>query len=173
MKTFLKWAAIAMLALVLLCTLAYFLVGPVQYETRFEVDKPVAVTWSVLMDEERASEWLGGLQSIETIEGEPKTVGSRHRLTFVENETEFVMEETVTAIVPEKEFSFLMTHEVMEADMRILLEGLGERTVVVTENEVRGKGLLKLVMPLMKAGMVSRQEQGYAVLKALIEAEEG
>lgn len=172
MKAFFKWASLALLAVVLLYTLLVFVVGPVTYETRFEVDRPLADVWAVFHDETRLKDWLPGLQSIETVEGEPMTVGSRYRLTFVEEGSEVVMYETVTSVVPEREFAFLLTHEIVDSDITVSFEDLDGRTAVVTRNEVRGKGVLKPLMPLLKASMIERQQQGYDALKALIEADE-
>jgi hypothetical protein len=50
---------------------------------------------------------------------------------------------------------------------------VGSRSAIATTNSVRGRGLFKPIMPLMKSSMVDRSMRGYERLKAMIEAEPG
>ncbi len=174
MKTFgriVRWTAIAMVVVVAIYFVLTIAMPPTRYETRFEVDRPVDIAWGVFMDETRTVEWLPGLRSIETIRGEPGTVGSVHRMIFEEDGHRIEMEEEVVSVVKNREFAFRLTHEIMEADLVVRFEDLGERTRIVTTNEVRGRGLVRPLIPLMKSNMTQRQQEGYARLKAIIESE--
>ena len=74
------------------------------------------------MDESRMGEWLEGYKSMELIEGEPLTVGSKHKLVFEEDGQEMTFTETVTAIEPLKEFSFDFDHDMMSSSIQMTLE---------------------------------------------------
>ncbi len=167
-----KWAGIVVGVLALLFGLAVLFTPPVEYETRVVVDRPVDVAWRVFADEDRTSEWLEGLKSIETISGQPQKAGSRFRLTFEEDGQEIVMEEEVLVWKDEEEFSFRLMHPMMNSDNTIRFTALGDdRTEIVSKTEVRGHPLFKPLLPLMKGAFVERNEQTYGRLKAIIEAE--
>ncbi|MXY44262.1 MAG: hypothetical protein F4Y50_09505 [Dehalococcoidia bacterium] len=143
-----------------------------KFSVSLEVDKPIQHCWDILMDESRMAEWAIGFQSIETIEGEPMTVGSKHRLVFEERGKELVFIETVKVIDPPREFTFDLDHEVMNSTVSMTIESVGaERTLLSSHTEGRPtKLLLKIIMPFMVPQMKRRQFQQLENLKAIMEA---
>ena len=143
-----------------------------KFSVSLEVDKPIQHCWDILMDESRMAEWAIGFQSIETIEGEPMTVGSKHRLVFEERGKELVFIETVKVIDPPREFTFDLDHEVMNSTVSMTIESVGaERTLLSSHTEGRPtKLLLKILMPFMVPQMKRRQFQQLENLKAIMEA---
>ena len=71
-----------------------------KYRVSVEVNKPIEEAWEVLMDESKMGEWLEGYKGMELLEGEPLTVGSKHKMIFEEDGQELTFTETVTAISP-------------------------------------------------------------------------
>ena len=143
-----------------------------KFSVSLEVDKPIQHCWDILMDESRMAEWAIGFQSIETIEGEPMTVGSKHRMVFEERGKELVFIETVRVIDPPREFTFDLDHEVMNSTVSMTFESVGaERTRLVSYTEGRPtKLLLRIMMPFMVPQMKKRQFQQLENLKAIMEA---
>ena len=143
-----------------------------KFSVSLEVDKPIQHCWDILMDESRMAEWAIGFQSIETIEGEPMTVGSKHKMVFEERGKELVFIETVKVIDPPGEFTFDLDHEVMNSTVSMTLESVGaERTLLSNHTDGRPtKLLLKIMMPFMVPQMKKRQFQQLENLKAIMEA---
>ena len=143
-----------------------------KFSVSLEVDKPIQHCWDILMDESRMAEWAIGFQSIEIIEGEPMTVGSKHRMVFEERGKELVFIETVRVIDPPREFTFDLDHEVMNSTVSMTLESVGaERTRLVSYTDGSPtKLLLKIMMPFMVPQMKKRQFQQLENLKAIMEA---
>lgn len=143
-----------------------------KFSVSLEVDKPIQHCWDILMDESRMAEWAIGFKSVETIEGEPMTVGSKHRMVFEERGKEIVFIETVRVIDPPREFTFDLDHEVMNSTVSMALESIGaERTRLVSHTDGRPpKLLLKILMPFMVPQMKKRQFQQLENLKAIMEA---
>ncbi len=143
-----------------------------KYTVRVEVDRPIEEAWEVLMDESRMGEWLEGYKSTELIEGEPLTVGSKHKLVFEENGQEMTFTETVTAIEPLKEFSFDFDHDMMSSSIQMTLESVGPAsTRIMNRTHFKATGFfINLFMYFMTPRMKGRQRRSFARLKALIEA---
>ena len=143
-----------------------------KFSVSIEVDKPIQHCWDIFMDESRMAEWAIGFKSVETIEGERMTVGSKHRFVFEERGKEVVFIETVRVIDPPREFSFDFDHEVMNSTVSMTFESVGaERTRLSNYTEGRPpKLLLKIMMPFMVPQMKKRQFQQLENLKAMMEA---
>ena len=143
-----------------------------KFSVSLEVDKPIQHCWDILMDESRMAEWAIGFQSIETIEGEPMTVGSKHRMVFEERGKELVFIETVKVIDPPREFTFDLDHEVMNSTVSMTCESVGaERTLLSSHTDGHPtKLLLKIMMPYKVPQMKKRQFQQLENLKAIMEA---
>ena len=143
-----------------------------KYSVRVDIDRPVEEAWEVLMDESRMGEWLEGYKSMELIEGEPLTVGSKHKLVFEENGQEMSFTETVTAINPPTEFSFDFDHDMMSSSIQMTLESTGPASTRITNRtKFSANGFfINLLMFFMTPRMKGRQRRSYARLKALIEA---
>ena len=142
-----------------------------KYSVSVEVDVPIEEVWEVYMDESRMDEWLTGFRSMETIEGEPLTVGSKHRLVFEERGKEVVLVETVRVIDPPREFAFDLEHELMNSTMSVTLESIGDdKTRLISQTATSSPKLLwKIIMPFMTPQMRKRHRGDLERLKAMIE----
>ena len=143
-----------------------------KYSVRIDIDRPIEEAWEVLMDESRMGEWLEGYKSMELIEGEPLTVGSKHRMIFEENGQELTFTETVTAIDPLKEFSFDFEHDMMSSSIQMILESTGPASTRITNyTKFSANGFfVNILMFFMTPRMKGRQRGSFARLKALIES---
>ena len=143
-----------------------------KFSVSVEVDRPIQHCWDIFMDESRMDEWAIGFKSVETIEGEPMTVGSKHRMVFEERGKEIVFIETVRVIDPPREFTYDLDHEVMNSTVSMTFESVGaESTRLSCYTDGRPpKLLLKIMMPFMVPQMKKRQFQQLENLKAIMEA---
>ena len=143
-----------------------------KYSVRIDIDRPIEEAWEVLMDESRMGEWLEGYKSMELIEGEPLTVGSKHKMIFEDRGKELVLIETVSAIDPPHEFAIDLDHELMNSSMSTTLERIGpDRTRLVSTTETRSPKLLwKIILPFMTPQIRKRSRGDLEKLKALIES---
>ena len=142
------------------------------YSVRVDIDRPIEEAWEVLMDESKMGEWLEGYKGMELLEGEPLTVGSKHKMIFEENGQELTFIETVTAIEPLKEFSFDFDHDMMSSSIQMTLASVGPSSTRITNRtKFAANGFfINLLMFFMTPRMKSRQRRSFARLKALIEA---
>ncbi len=143
-----------------------------KYRVSVEVDRPIEDAWKVVMDESKMGEWLEGYKGMELLEGEPLTVGSKHKMIFEEDGQEMTFTETVTAIKPPTEFSFDFDHDMMSSSIQMTLESVGSASTRITNRtKFTANGFfVDLFMLLMTPRMKSRQRRSFARLKALIEA---
>ena len=141
-----------------------------KYSVSVEVERPIEVAWDVLMDDSKMSEWLEGYKSMELLEGEPLTVGSKHKMIFEEDGKELSFTETVTAINPPTEFSF--DFDIMRSNIQITLESVGPTSTRITNRtNVMVDGFIpNIFMFFMKPKMKNRHSRGFARLKSLIKA---
>ena len=143
-----------------------------KYSVRIDIDRPIEEAWEVLMDESRMGEWLEGYKSMELIEGEPLTVGSKHRMIFEEDGQEMSFTETVTAINPPTEFSFDFDHDMMSSSIQMTFESVGSASTRITNRtHFKANGFfINLFMYFMTPRMKGRQRRSFARLKAMIES---
>ena len=142
------------------------------FSVSVEVDRPIQHCWDIFMDESRMDEWAIGFKSVETIEGEPMTVGSKHRMVFEERGKEIVFIETVRVVDPPREFTYDLDHEVMNSTVSMTFESVGaESTRLSCYTDGRPPTLLlKIMMPFMVPQMKKRQFQQIENLKAIMGA---
>ena len=143
-----------------------------KYSVSVEVNKPIEEAWGVLVDDSKMGEWLQGYKSTETLEGEPLTVGSRHRVVFDEGGMEVVFIETVRVVDAPTEFSFDLEHEMMGSSILFTLESIGEnRTEISCLTTVNPSDMVsEEQLEAMKPDMKDRQMRNFENLKAVIES---
>ncbi|MGH1364525.1 MAG: SRPBCC family protein [Calditrichia bacterium] len=148
--------------------------SPFTVETRVTVDRSVEQAWGVFAAEDKLTEWITGLEKIEFVDGaETEAVGNTYRLYFNEDGRETIVEEKVTAYVPNERMAFTIDHEMMYNETDIRFNSLGDQQCeVISVSKTEGKGMfMKGLMALSKSSIVERQQADYDKLKALIEAE--
>ncbi len=167
----LKRTGIFFAILVLVYLVLMFVIPPSSFQVQVTVNRPPAVAWKVFNDETRMGEWLIGFQSMDLIAGEKGAVGSRYRMVFIDEGETIEMEEEMLTVVPEKEFSFVLRNDFIEAEVMIRLEAADAGTLITSDNKVTGVGLIAPLMPLLVGSMQERQIEQYQLLKGIIEAE--
>ncbi|MAW60208.1 MAG: hypothetical protein CMJ94_05160 [Planctomycetes bacterium] len=142
---------------------------PIEIEVR--IDRPVAQVWTMFTDVELMPQWCKGFVSLETIEGEPETVGSKHRLLFQEGKRQIEMIETVTAFDPHERFAFEAATKGMSNTCEMRFSAEGDATVIRSTNcFYAGSFLFKLMMPMMRGAISKRITEDLERLKALVES---
>ena len=135
------------------------------------IDASVEKVWKNFMDTGRSTQWLTGLESIETLEGKPEEVGSKHQLTFNENGRRQTFIETVTSVDPLKHYAFTLDHQGMGSKVIVYLQEKGSSTILTQQVDFYGKKLMwKLLLPFLKGQMRKRQETDLHQLKDFIES---
>lgn len=143
-----------------------------QYTVSVEVQADIERAWDVFMDESKMDQWLTGFKSMEIVEGDPLTVGSKHKMFFEDRGREVILVETVQSIRPPREFVFDLDHELMNSTVRMTLEEPRRGVTIISSHTsvAPTKILWKILMFFMVPSMRKRQRQNFQNLKALIES---
>lgn len=163
--------------ILLIIIIAFFLIGVISPQTTYEnsitIQKPVDVVWDVFTDEEKMGEWLVGMQSIETLEGEAMTEGSRYRLVFVMEGEQMDITEQVTQVKENELFAFTLESEPLTSDVEIHFTPVdSNRTEVKAITTSEGKGMLwKPIITLSSSVMQQQSQKSYVKLKELVESQ--
>ena len=163
MKSFFKYLGLILILLVLFF-FAMGLVKPtVEYGHTITVDKPVAEAWAVHQDVTKYNQWLKGFQSIELIEGEQNTIGSKYRVTVIPQEgaDKFVMTETIKSIKPNDHITLDFDSDFMDFNQSTRFSSNGNQTTITTESKTTGKTFIqRCLFSTMEtlAGMFKAQE---------------
>ena len=146
--------------------------GDLENETRFVIDRPKDHVWKKFEDESKMSEWLKGFKSIETIEGKPRTVGSKHRVTFEQDGQVIEMIETMTAYEEGRRFALTLENEVMYSEVDVSLVDKGLSTEVVQKEKFRGQNLFwHSLFYWLKSSFVEQSKENMANFKKYAEKE--
>lgn len=150
---------------------AFGLLNPsINYEVKVEINKPRDVVWNYFQDESKMGEWLKGFQKIETLSGNKNEVGSKYRLTFVDEGHEIVMTETVKEFRAPERFAMKLEHEMMTSDLEITLTESDGKTTLVQKDVAVGSNILwRIMFAAMKSTFVESAQQNLDRLKANVE----
>lgn len=163
-----------LLALVLILVMLFFAMGfikpSVEYDCEVRIEKPAMEVWAVMSDESKMSEWIKGYKSSELISGTPNTIGAVTKVNIEENGTEMSMEETITALVPNKRMAMDFTMDFMNMDYDLRLEDNGSYTIVKTKSKTVGNGMVaKSMISFMPSAMEAQEVENLNNLKRLVE----
>ncbi|NNE99316.1 MAG: SRPBCC family protein [Pyrinomonadaceae bacterium] len=145
-KKFLLFLLVLILAAVVIFFAPAFLKPKLNYENTVSINKPPAEVWEKMMESENMGKWLKGFKSIETLSGEPGTVGSKYKIVIEEDGNRFEAIETVTEVVEDKRFAFTLDGEVLTNDVVVSLADKGLTTEYTQAETVEGKGFLMRAM---------------------------
>jgi uncharacterized protein YndB with AHSA1/START domain len=167
-----RWVAVAVGVLVV----AFLCIGVVKPSVSVSlstlVNRSPEVVWKVFTDASRAKEWMTGLMSMETVSGTRMTVGSRHKLVFLENDRRVEMEETLTAIEPGKLYAFDFSLKEATGSTTVRLTPKDGATQLTFEGDFRGRSMLwRSLMVILQSMVDKRQSEDMEKLKTLAEAE--
>ena len=140
--------------------------------TETTVNKPVEETFAAFINEDLMKDWLTGYVSSEPIVISPLVVGSKYKMTFIENGEEMVMMEEITGFELNQRFEFRLDSDFFTGENTVTFQAKGDKTVVKTNSISKGKNLFfKSLLPFMKSSMEERQAHDYGKLKEIIEAQ--
>lgn len=127
--------------------------------------------WQVFTDDSKMDQWITGFKKSKTISGEPLQVGSKHEMTFLERGKEMTFLETVTQVVPAKEYSFNLSHDIMSSKNKVTLTGQNDVTKLVQVVDFKALTFgFKLMTFFMKGAMRKRNQSDLERLKQLVES---
>lgn len=162
------------LGIIALLVLVFILIGAfsseVAYDSEITVDKPLAESWAVSQDEEKAADWLEGLQKMEHVSGTPGTVGAVSDVYFVDQGQEMVIRETITEIVPNESISMIFTSDFMDMNYTLRMAEVDGKTKISSSTTAVGNGMFsKSLMALMSGTFSTQEETNLTNLKRIIE----
>lgn len=134
-----------------------------KYTVEVEIDLPVGRVVELFDDPDNMKHWMEGLQSFETIEGEPGQPGAKSRLKFKTGKRELEMIETI--LVRDLPGEFTGTYEakgVYNLATNRFISVSDEKTKYIAEQEFRFKGFMKLIGFLMP-GAFKKQTKKYMI----------
>lgn len=161
--------------ILLVIILAFFLIGVVKpttsYQNTVTINRPAEVVWQVFTDAEKMDRWLAGMQSIDTLEGEPMAEGSRYRLIFNMEGEEIAITEEVTEVREPELFAFTLESQPLTSQVEIKFTALDSSTTRVDAHTLsEGNGLFwKPIITLSGSVMQQQSQVSYDKLKALVE----
>ncbi|MEE4246509.1 MAG: SRPBCC family protein [Kangiellaceae bacterium] len=169
MKILLRIAQVITAIILVFFSIGLF-VNEFSYQTETVVDASPEQSFQVFSDPTLTSQWLTGFIKFEPIKGQPYTVDSQWKLFIESNGEVMEMTETVTAIILNKQFSFILDNDVMLVDVDITFTAQGGQTLIVSNNKVNGKGLFwKSMLFLSKPFITAQNNVAYQKLAKLIE----
>ncbi len=159
----LKYILIAILVLIVLFFTMGLINSSVTYGHEITVDKPIEEAWAVGQDIEKYDQWLEGFKSIELIDGEWFTEGSKYKVTVNpgDGQPEFEMTETIMTIREPEMLEMHFDSEFMNFEQIMSFSEADGKTTVKTESKVIAKGLvMKSMFAIMETfgGAFTKQE---------------
>ncbi|MDZ7342034.1 MAG: SRPBCC family protein [candidate division KSB1 bacterium] len=142
------------------------------FDSKIAIDKPIHEVYHAFLDRQRMKHWLSGFQTIELLHGTNNAVGSRYKLTMLENGHEICLDQEITVNDENQEFAFTMEHETMTSHSRVRFIPLNNHaTEVWLTVEIHGKGRLwKFIIPTMVPLIQKRQETDLLKFKTMLES---
>lgn len=171
----LKYLLFILLALAFLFFLLGVIKPKVEYGHSVTVDKPVAEAWAVQQDASKLGLWLDGFKSIELIEGEQGTIGSRYRVVVNpgQGQPDFEMIETVNSFKVNDHIDLAFDSDMMVFNQRTSFSESNGQTTITTKSEVNGKGMMMrsmfALMSIMGNSFQVQEEKNIEALKKVIE----
>ena len=143
------------------------------YSIDIEVPPERVFYW--LDDADRVMKWVPNVVENEDLEVTENRIGSTFRQVYLENGRRMEMQGVVTAYEPNRRLMCELTGDAFDLSVDYRLEDLAGRTRLTQDSEVRFKGILRIVGPLMmlfakKSGM-KQLEDSFAELKRLSETD--
>ena len=137
------------------------------------IHKPVNEVWEYFTDPQNLKKWMGGLESVQPIKGEPGEEGSVSKHIVKERGQTIEMEVTIIDKNPPEKLSLELNHKDFKVKVVNLLEPVNDNsTTFITAADVKIKSFAyKLMVPVIKNELQKKQDEDLKRLKGLIEAE--
>lgn len=141
-----------------------------KYSSEIEINKPLDSVIELFDNPNNMEKWMKGLQSFESISGNPGQIGAKSRLKFKMGKREIEMIETITVRNLPAEFSG--TYEakgvfnVVKNKFISLPDG---KTKYISEQEFRFSGFMKIIGFLMPSAFKKQSMQYLVDFKKFVE----
>jgi hypothetical protein len=140
--------------------------------TSITIDRPPRVVADTLLDAEKAVLWTSDLKRFEVVSRPPGLVGSRALLHYEQGDREYVMEDELLELEPDRRFLSRVTSDAIEAEVETLLTPTNGGTRVQVRWSGLGKPLiLRVLLPFMRRSIERQAHADLLKLKALVESE--
>jgi len=171
----LKYLLYAVVALVVIFFAIGLLKPSVNYGHEITVNKSVKEAWAVHQDESKLGLWLDGFKSIDLIEGEEGTVGSKYKVVVnpSDGQPDFEMIETIVAVEEFDHIELSFDSEAMRFDQTTTFTESDGKTTIKTDSKVSGKGIMMrsmfALMEMLGGSFQAQEEKHVEALKKVIE----
>lgn len=122
------------------------------YQATVESRSPAAETFGYLATFSNAAEWDPGVLAGEQVDAGPVREGSRFRLQVPFLRARMSLTYQVISFVPDREVLLHATNALLQSTDRIVVTGTPDGSMVSYDAEVRLRGPLKLLDPLLRPG---------------------
>lgn len=130
------------------------------------LNRPVAEVFAFATDPQNASRWLGDVTKVEVLTPGPMRVGSQFRETRMMNGKEHSAVIEVTEHAPPNRHAASATMMGVTATYHYTFSPNGEGTRIDMKAEVHGKGMAKLLVPMVLSTMKKHDGDQLVKLKA-------
>jgi uncharacterized membrane protein len=141
-----------------------------KYTVQIEINKPIDQVVALFDNPENMKKWMKGLQSFETISGTPGWPGSKSRLVFITGNKVMEMIETITVRNLPEEFSGTYDIKGVHNIVKNRFQKISDtKTLYISEQEFRFKGIMRFVAMLMPAVFKRQSMQHLESFKDFVE----
>jgi uncharacterized membrane protein len=165
-----KYVAMVLVALLVI----FFAIGlfnpEVKYSNKIVINASPAKSYSVFMDTTRMKEWMPGYSSFTLLEGKAMEKGSKWKLVLLQDGQEYEMNETITTLIPDVQYSFDLENAVLRNSIDMYFIAKAGQTELVSNNKVRGNNIMwRSLFILFKPKLHEQSQLMYEELKKTIE----
>ena len=144
-----------------------------KFRLELPIHKPRTEVWKFFSNPENAKLWQLSLTKVESIRGVPGQPSSESRWTYLENEREFSLDETVLAGEEPSQFESQFENQFARNTVKnTFMEQGDNETLWILETNYKFKTLLmKIAGPILKKNYVARSRREMERFKEVIESE--
>ena len=176
MKFFIQIVAI----LAIVCSLFFLLGYLVSYQTNqsvITVDAPIQFCWDVFHDEDKATQWMDGVESITYTSGSKHQVGAKQKIKLASKPGSGQLSGFSEVIRTYKQvdqptyLNYDYSNELLNGSTEVRFEMQGDTATVITnvDNFKANKLWMRSVLFLMKRSLKEKSQAQFNQLKSLIE----
>ena len=140
-------------------------------ESRVEIDAPPATVFPWLVDPDRLARWISGFIGSEPIGSGEVLVGARSRDTIEAEGRRFEVETEIVELRPDKRLAFRITSADHDQIDSYDLDARDGGTELTYRSDMRLRGLVRLLTPLVTPRIRARADNDLATLKREVEAD--
>lgn len=163
---------LSLILILIICFVAIgFVISDIQYNSTVEINKPRDIVWTILTDRTKSKEWVVGLQSIETISGQPNEIGSKTKIVLNrEGRIDEFTRELIDIKSPEK-VSTKLESDYVSHELMIELTEVDGKTKLVSSEKLVGKNFfVRSLLPLMKSNIAGLSQKNFESLRKFAES---